>query len=155
MLGLVAGVMLIICFIPLPIYSVSAEHNFDFAAGGDAVDMLNITGQPGMDASAVITLENAGNTFNVIVVSLIETELPENWTAEMEHAGYAVNQSSSITIQLNTSESAELTLTFSIPHDAENGTYSFNMTGMLEKSTGTVKMKAREKTVALIVRVGS
>jgi len=155
LLGVGMAVIIVVSFVPVPFLPLYAQYGFEFrdAASPDihiAVD--NITAEVNTTFNYTFILNNTGNTYANISVEVDENILQiltnENWNLSfVSFNGTDFNYTDEVFVELNSTESQNVTLCVTVPSDAvKNKTYSIRINASMRNIDG---VKVKDKTFTL------
>ncbi len=136
-IGVLAFVMLVVAFVPIPMTAISADHSFEMTTEQDT----NATVAAGGWSQFSLQINNTGNTYNEI--HFIRESAPTEWEAlfklHNQSDGY---YSDPYILWLNSSETADIDLRIAAPSSAVFAqTYNVTVKGVSMNSSVTHEIK--------------
>lgn len=136
-IGVLAFVMLVVAFVPIPMTAISADHSFEMTTEQDT----NATVAAGGWSQFSLQINNTGNTYNEI--HFIRESAPTEWEALFKlHNQSDGHYSDPYILWLNSSETADIDLRIAAPSSAVFAqTYNVTVKGVSMNSSVTHEIK--------------
>jgi len=131
--GVLAFLILVVAFVPIPMVAISADHSFEMVTEQDT----NASIAAGSWSQFSLLINNTGNTYNEI--HLIRQSAPTEWEALFKlHNQSDDYYSDPYILWLNSSETADIDLRIAAPTSAEFAqTYNVTVKGVSMNSSVT------------------
>ena len=102
--GILAFVVLIVAFVPVPMTPISADYTFELIPAG----ATNVTIAPGDSQTLPFAVDNVGNTLNELIVSA--DSYPTFWTVLFRFVAHNGSDFTTVPLTLNSTQNVSLEL---------------------------------------------
>jgi len=130
-LGVLAFVILVLAFVPVPMQPINADYSFELEPQSDT----NLTIEQGGTLVVSLTVDNVGNAMNAVEV--YANGLPASWNLSFRLSGAVASEfHDEVTVLLNSSEKADIDVRIEASPAAElNWRYNVSVGGISLNST--------------------